>query len=654
MSFLVTPLAAAVQAAAEPAGGAAVGEVLIATAGAAVATTVLGGVGLAHRTGRTQLLARLGRWTERISGLPAWTAIPGAVAGAALMVALIGMYWDISLHIDDGRDAGPLANPAHYLILAGLFGIFAAGFLAIVLAPDGGKPSRGAIRITRDWYAPLGGTLMVACSAFSLMGFPLDDLWHRLFGQDVTLWGPTHLMLIGGAGMTLVGMSVLLVEGGSAAVQHARESGQDASVREVARPGARLWEIVMRVRFLGIAGGFLVGLSTFQAEFDFGVPQFAHILQPALIVVAAGVALVSARVFLGPWAALGAVAYFLVIRGLVTLIVGPVLGETTPHFPLYLAEAVLVEAVALVVAARANPVRFGAIAGFAIGTVGVLAEHGWTQLWMPLPWASQMLPQALVVGAVTGVAAGALGGWVGAMLRAPYARISGEPTPAVVPAGAPWVRRLAVPGACALVLAGVVGYGLDTSATGSARADIRLADVATGDARTVSADIRITPASAAQDARWLTVTAWQGGDTLHVDRLEQVGPGRYRTTKPVPVHGEWKAMLRLHDADGLAVVPIFLPLDTAIPAPEVPAPPAFTRAFQGEKQVLQREAKGDVPGWLQGAGYALVLLIAGALLLALAWGLARLAAPPADTPRTPSPRRQRSEVAPSVEAAGHA
>ena len=34
---------------------------------------------------------------------------------------------------------------------------------------------------------------------FALVGFPLDDGWHRLFGQDVTLWGPTHLMLIGGA-----------------------------------------------------------------------------------------------------------------------------------------------------------------------------------------------------------------------------------------------------------------------------------------------------------------------------------------------------------------------------------------------------------------------------------------------------------------------
>ena len=69
------------------------------------------------------------------------------------------------------------------------------------------------MRITDDWYAPLGGVLICACGAFSLIGFPLDDVWHRLFGQDVTLWGPTHLMLIGGAAMTLVGIAVLLVEG---------------------------------------------------------------------------------------------------------------------------------------------------------------------------------------------------------------------------------------------------------------------------------------------------------------------------------------------------------------------------------------------------------------------------------------------------------
>ena len=105
-----------------------------------------------------------------------------------------------------------MTNPAHYLILAGLFGIFVSGFLSIVLPRE--RPGAAAVRITDTWYAPLGGVhALFACASFALIGFPLDDAWHRLFGQDVTLWGPTHLMLFGGAAMTLIGRSVLLVEG---------------------------------------------------------------------------------------------------------------------------------------------------------------------------------------------------------------------------------------------------------------------------------------------------------------------------------------------------------------------------------------------------------------------------------------------------------
>ena len=43
---------------------------------------------------------------------------------------------------------------------------------------------------------------MAGCGLYALIGFPLDDIWHRIFGQDVTLWGPTHLMMIGGAGFS--------------------------------------------------------------------------------------------------------------------------------------------------------------------------------------------------------------------------------------------------------------------------------------------------------------------------------------------------------------------------------------------------------------------------------------------------------------------
>ena len=118
----------------------------------------------------------------------------------------------------------------------------------------------------------MGGVLISASAFFALLGFPLDDLWHRLFGQDVTLWGPTHLMLIGGASLTLVGQAVLLVEGVRA---------RPASMRD-SEPA-----FIVRLRRIALMGGFLIGLSTFQAEFDFGVPQFQMIFQPVLIALAA-------------------------------------------------------------------------------------------------------------------------------------------------------------------------------------------------------------------------------------------------------------------------------------------------------------------------------------------------------------------------------
>ena len=101
-------------------------------------------------------LGRAAGFSERVSGLPGWAALPSAVAAVSLVVALLGMYWDISLHIDVGRDAGPLANPAHYLILGGLFGIFAAGFIAIGAA-DASGPERARFESpaagTRRWAA---------------------------------------------------------------------------------------------------------------------------------------------------------------------------------------------------------------------------------------------------------------------------------------------------------------------------------------------------------------------------------------------------------------------------------------------------------------------------------------------------------------------
>jgi hypothetical protein len=120
----------------------------------------------------------------------------------------------------------------------------------------------------------------------------------------------------------------------------------------VRRGSQRMPSAIVALRRAGIVGGFLIGLSTFQAEFDFGVPQFRLVFQPFLIALAAGVALVAGRLWIGPGGAIAAAVFFLGLRGIISLIVGPVLGETTPSLPLYLGSALLVELVALALVKR--------------------------------------------------------------------------------------------------------------------------------------------------------------------------------------------------------------------------------------------------------------------------------------------------------------
>lgn len=594
----------------EPAGGAAIGEVLIASSAALVLTVVLLVFGLGHRAGRVALLGNLARFAERRSGLPGWVALPSAIAGVSLLIAVIGMYWDIALHIDVGRDEGPLANPAHYFILGGLFGIFAAGFIAIVL-PEG-KPSASAIQIGETWWAPLGGVLVSAAAAFALIGFPLDDVWHRLFGQDVTLWGPTHLMLIGGASMTLLGMAVLLVEGQRA---KAADAAEKVAAGVVGRRGATAeptW--IFLLRRVALCGAFLLGLSTFQAEFDFGVPQFRFVFGPLLIMLAAGAGLVAVRVWAGRGAALGAVAFFLLVRGLLALLVGPVIGETTPHFPLYVVPALVVEAIALRPGITRRPLAFGLWSGLGIGTLGLAAEWGWTHVWMPIPWPSELLPEALLFGLAAALGGSLVGAWIGDRLAL---------------GARPHDRRLDHAAlASVLVVAGLIGVALYKPAVEGVRATVTLADVRPAPEREVEATVRLTPADAADGAEWLTATAWQGGGFV-VDRLERVGPGTYRTTQPIPVNGTWKSLIRLHRGNTLSGIPLFLPEDRGIPAPEVPAPASFTRTFVADHELLQREQK-TASGWLWAVAYAVVLTITLSLLSLMAWALRRLsaAAPP--------------------------
>jgi hypothetical protein len=390
---------------------------------------------------------------------------------------------------------------------------------------------------------------------------------------------------------------------------------------------------------VSLVGSLLVGLSTFQAEFDFSVPQFRLVWQPLLLALAAGIGLVAARVRLGRGGAIAAALFFIGLRGILSLLVGPIFGQTTPHFPLYIVEALSVELVALRWG-RNKPITLGALSGVLIGTVGFAAEYVWANMVDTIGWPSSLIPEGLACALVAGVAGGVIGGFIGRAV-----------TPGVANERAP---RWAVPAAGVAAVA-VMAWALPMPNGNVPKATLSLTDAGKlGKQRQVIVTAKLDPPNAAQNARWFIVTAWQGGSSV-VGEMKKVGPGLYRASRPVPVGGtDWKSTLRLQRGRAVLGLPIYMPADKAIPVPQVPAPQGpVTRSFERDKKLLQREQKKGVPGFLTGGAYVGVFLIWAAMVAVVAWGLARLAralgsstprrpqreraATPARTPRTPTP-----------------
>ncbi len=581
-----------------PAGGTAASEIIAASVVAFAAVVVLAVIGVLHR--RRGLLTPLARVAERRTGLPAWSIIPVSITAASLACAVWGYYWDVSWHIDRGRDPGAFANPAHWFIIIGLDGIAFAGLLAVLL---GDRKTSTSVEVRPGWHVPVGGVMLAVCGVIALAGFPLDDIWHRLFGQDVTAWGPTHIEMIGGASLATLAAWALGVEGFRNRTRAREGPAHAPSERQISRFAV--------VRDITSGGAFLIGLSTLQIEFDFGVPQFRLLYHPVLLALGAAVALVAVRIRAGRGAALGATAMFLALNGLLSFVIADVMGRSTMHFPLYVVEAVVVEAVALFIP-RSRQLTLGAVAGLGIGTLGFAAEWWWSRVWMPIPWNNSLLPAAVVLAIVAGVAGGVLGGLVGRAL-APDG-VARQRTPRGV-ATAAWLGAfvcLAVP--------------LPMQAHTDWRASVAFEEIP-GPARQAFVTVRLDPPTAADDAGWFDVTSWQGerhGDGgLVLADLQRVAPGVYRTDRAVPLDGTWKTIVRLETPDSLQAIPLYLPDDPAIPAPAVAVQSGQTVQFQRDKSILQREALTDNV-WLERGAYLALLGLALAWLASLAWGLRRL------------------------------
>ncbi len=565
---------------------------------------------LRERADKPTILGRLATAAARVDGGPRWFVFPTSVAILGALSAATGVYWDVSLHIENGRDEGPLANPAHYFIFLGLMLIFAGGALGMALK-DARMPRR-TLRITRRWSAPLGPTLGAVIAMLALLGFPLDDLWHRAFGQDVTEWGPTHIIMIGGTIMLPYAMLLSVAE--------AKQVGGSRF--------AWFWEYVSVVVLM-------VGPVAFLLEYQFGVPQFPLINDVVLVTIAVVVGQVYSM-YKGPFYVIAAwVGYAAVQWGLAGMNV-LVWDAADPKHPLLVGGAV----VAALLAKWARPtVAFAAGAGIAIALANLVVDYYWSDFYRPMAWPEQMMGWAALTAAIVGAAVGLIATWMHLKLSvvsatseedAAFARIT---TRTKVSATGPVGGALAALGLVALV--GVFVVHVPPRTEGVGEADITIGAVENGRALL---DIGV-PDELVEDAYWFECMSWQGGGHVR-SRAVRVGADQYRCQDPMPVTGAWKTLVRLQLPVHTEVsAPVYMPADEAVPVEAYPAE-SGPRPFIEEKLILQREVKSDVSVALWGPAYAIVALVFMGLFAAVALGYA-VAGRPGSGELRPGLRRNR-------------
>jgi hypothetical protein len=142
--------------------------------------------------------------------------VTGRIALWVILVAKVlggwGLTWDIQWHVTIGRDTFWI--PPHLMMYASVVISLVVSFGMLALdtrRARAGQPRGGTIRVvgitgSRGFHLAAWGMALVILAA------PIDELWHRLFGIDVTLWSPPHLLGLFGSLVNTLGCLMIAAE----------------------------------------------------------------------------------------------------------------------------------------------------------------------------------------------------------------------------------------------------------------------------------------------------------------------------------------------------------------------------------------------------------------------------------------------------------
>lgn len=318
-----------------------------------------------------------------------------ALGGAG---AMVGIYLDTAWHRTLGRDSFFIFP--HTLVYGGCATVALAGALGIAAATRRGPAAFGGpIFSAGRLRLPFGFTLTVMGVLFVMAAAPVDTLWHWMWGKDVLIWSPPHLLLVLGGDVTTLGVLF------SVAAQRGRGG--------LGRPW--LWRTAMLVVFVDLVHRSHYVLAHYTMIPVTRTPD----LYPFLAALLFPVGLVAAARALGPWGATLAALLFVPVSFAMDLMLRAIDFERYTVTPIVALPALAITLTALLSARHARPLATGAAAGLAFAVAFTLVEAAWMAAVVDKPWPGDRvlagLPRSLVAGAVSGWAGAVLGGFLRAV-----------------------------------------------------------------------------------------------------------------------------------------------------------------------------------------------------------------------------------------------
>ena len=239
----------------------------------------------------------------------------GLIVLLGSVLFFLGTSWDIQWHIFVGRDRTLI--PPHQMMLTGVALSGIAALAAVIIETVWIRRNALLAKYTTSFAESFHGSLGAYIAGFAALNaavaFPLDAYWHALYGIDVAIWAPFHVMFVMGMAIVALGAAYMLV----------------SAAHLAARAGA---VVAKRVAYVSVIVALATVLSNltillFDAMGDRGFIDL-HIMTinlfPALSGIVVGLILVAA-VYAVPWrwAASSVVGVYLAFSGIVAAFVPP-------------------------------------------------------------------------------------------------------------------------------------------------------------------------------------------------------------------------------------------------------------------------------------------------------------------------------------------